>query len=58
MRFARSSSGEVVHSLECRHARVPWQWTEGRLLSEVGEVVWRMGYRECRVCKPLAGWWA
>ncbi len=53
MRFARSKTGKTVHLVECRHARVSWVWTEGRRLSEIAEVMWRMGYRECQVCRPL-----
>ena len=51
----RSSSGRMVHTMECRHARRPWMWADDKTLAEVLSSVYAMGMRECRQCRPFNG---
>ncbi len=51
----RSKSGKFVHTMECRHARRPWNWAVGKMAVEIMWSCWNKGIRECKQCKPFGG---
>lgn len=52
--LARSSDGSVVHRADCRHARVPWRWADGKPPWVVADTVRNAPWlKPCRLCKPF-----
>lgn len=49
----------MIHHHTCRHNRwnsaVPWEWAQGREVTQVRMAATRLCLKECRVCKPLYG---